>query len=213
MSFEFEEPLELPAVATETAATVEEVGGETVAGEVLAGEEVAVGGSTIMEGAGIGAGLAEACSGPVGWLALAEEATAGVLLYAYKVDVEAACIEEWAAQPSQLAAHPHQVRKIYEGSIRCWNTSQPVDALDNNGKYPSWQTVQRRYWLKYTGSQEPPRRADILDPRSGKGVAKELHHINGRTGPRPHRDENLIEVWPWEHSEIDPDRRYRGPRP
>lgn len=38
-------------------------------------------------------------------------------------------------------------------------------------------------------------------------VSKELHHIGGRTGPNPHRAENLEELWPWEHAAKDPHRR------
>jgi hypothetical protein len=44
-------------------------------------------------------------------------------------------------------------------------------------------------------------------------VSMELHHRNGRTGPDPHNVNNLIEVWPWEHSAIDPYRHYTGPKP
>lgn len=47
----------------------------------------------------------------------------------------------------------------------------------------------------------------------GLDIPKELHHINGRNIPNPHNQENLLEVWPWEHAEIDPYRHYTGLRP
>ncbi len=45
------------------------------------------------------------------------------------------------------------------------------------------------------------------------GVSMELHHINGRNIDNPHNIDNLLEVWPWEHAEIDQYRHYTGPRP
>jgi hypothetical protein len=45
------------------------------------------------------------------------------------------------------------------------------------------------------------------------GVPKELHHIEGRGGTDPHNINNLIELWPWEHADVDPFRFYNGPRP
>lgn len=43
-------------------------------------------------------------------------------------------------------------------------------------------------------------------------VSKELHHINGRDIENPHSIDNLMQVWPWEHADIDPYRHYNGPR-
>ena len=44
-------------------------------------------------------------------------------------------------------------------------------------------------------------------------VPMELHHKNGRNIPNPHAQDNLQQVWPWEHAEIDPYRHYTGPTP
>ena len=41
----------------------------------------------------------------------------------------------------------------------------------------------------------------------------ELHHINGRNITNPNNIDNLLEVWPWKHAEIDPYRFYTGPVP
>ena len=51
-------------------------------------------------------------------------------------------------------------------------------------------------------------------PRHSKiDVSKELHHIKGRKIKNPHNINNIKEVWPWEHSDIDPYRHYTGHRP
>lgn len=44
-------------------------------------------------------------------------------------------------------------------------------------------------------------------------VPMELHHKNGRNIPNPHAQDNLQQVWPWEHAEIDSYRHYSGPIP
>ena len=45
------------------------------------------------------------------------------------------------------------------------------------------------------------------------GVPMELHHTNGRGGLDPHNIDNLQELWPWEHADVDPFRYYNRPRP
>ena len=40
-------------------------------------------------------------------------------------------------------------------------------------------------------------------------VEKELHHIQGREIASPHSQSNIVELWPWEHADID-DSRYTG---
>ena len=42
---------------------------------------------------------------------------------------------------------------------------------------------------------------------------KELHHKTPRRQGGPNTPDNLQEVWPWEHADIDPYRHYNGPRP
>lgn len=51
----------------------------------------------------------------------------------------------------------------------------------------------------------------LLHPKLN--VPKELHHINGRNIPDPHNINNLQEVQPWKHADIDPFRHYKGPHP
>jgi RHS repeat-associated protein len=82
---------------------------------------------------------------------------------------------------------------------------EPIDA-PINGQYPSWTTVKKRLFQKHFGSEETPRHPEL-------DVPLEVHHRNGRAGPRPHREEGLQMVWPWEHADIDPHRYYNGPRP
>jgi len=73
------------------------------------------------------------------------------------------------------------------------------------GKYPSWRTVQQRYW----GKGGAPC-AKVRVRRGGRtediAVRKELHHKAGRATTDPHRIENLEELWPWEHAARDPHR-------
>ncbi len=45
------------------------------------------------------------------------------------------------------------------------------------------------------------------------GVPKELHHKIPQREGGLHTPDNLQEVWPWEHTDIDPFRHYNGPRP
>ncbi|MCD4824955.1 MAG: hypothetical protein K8S55_10120, partial [Phycisphaerae bacterium] len=75
-----------------------------------------------------------------------------------------------------------------------------------DGAGGSWPTARAHYWKQRTGSPVAPRHP-IVD------VPKELHHIDGRNIPNPHDPSNLMEVWPWEHADIDPFRYYNGPRP
>ena len=90
------------------------------------------------------------------------------------------------------------------------------------GKEPSWNTVKSRYWkneaynnaelyskrnLEFMKKGKAPHYSEVID------VPKELHHIDGRKIPNPHNENNLLEVWPWEHDAVDPYRFYTGPRP
>ena len=61
--------------------------------------------------------------------------------------------------------------------------------------------------LKFMKKGKAPHYSESID------VPKELHHIEGRNIPNPHNETNLLEVWPWEHDDIDPYRFYIGPRP
>jgi len=91
------------------------------------------------------------------------------------------------------------------------------------------RTFTKQYWKKradtifyeqYMGQHNynrmklgnPPRRLALVEgKKSGlrveKYVALELHHADGYCrGDIPQEDQELIEVWPWEHEEIDPNR-------
>jgi len=103
-----------------------------------------------------------------------------------------------------------------------WKVGDPIDNLTKAGKEPSWSTVKARYWkneafynsdlysernLEFMKKGKAPHYDEIID------VPKELHHIKGRKIDNPHNINNLKEVWPWEHEDIDPFRHYNGPRP
>jgi len=108
-----------------------------------------------------------------------------------------------------------------------WKVGDPINAPTKAGNYPSWSTVKKRYWKNKAASVEPgefspenmermrqgnpPYHEGLL--RKGIKVPMELHHIRGRNIPDPHNIKNLREVWPWEHSQIDRYRHYRGPIP
>jgi hypothetical protein len=107
-----------------------------------------------------------------------------------------------------------------------WEVGDPIDQLDKAGNYPSWETVRSRYWRNRAdtgqgefGSQNIARMEKGYAPvariiarlrDSGEGVellvSKELHHKSGRAISNPHSIDKLMELWPWEHEEIDPSR-------
>jgi RHS repeat-associated protein len=85
-----------------------------------------------------------------------------------------------------------------------------ISFLTKAGKYPSWSTVQQRYWKLMNNGRIPTGTAQVRMRATGEikniKVSKELHHIDGRAGADPHNINNLKEVWPWEHAAIDPSR-------
>ena len=102
-----------------------------------------------------------------------------------------------------------------------WKVGDPINAPTPNG-YPSWSTVRERYWKNRANNAIPGEFSteNLARMRNGNppfdpaiGVSMELHHINGRRIVDPHNINNLKEVWPWKHSDIDPYRHYQGPRP
>ena len=102
-----------------------------------------------------------------------------------------------------------------------WKLGDPIDKLTKSGKVPSWSTVRARYWKnKAYNFADDFTDSDLARMRKGKapidletGVPMELHHRNGRNISNPHNIDNLQEVWPWQHSAIDPSRHYTGSRP
>jgi hypothetical protein len=107
-------------------------------------------------------------------------------------------------------------------SSRGWKVGDPINSSTKAGNYPSWSSVKSRYWKNAADAAEDGEysTSNLARMNQGKaplhdeiGVPRELHHINGRTGANPHNIENLQEVWPWEHADVDPFRYYNGPRP
>jgi len=102
-----------------------------------------------------------------------------------------------------------------------WKVGDPIDNLTKAGNEPSWSTVRARYWKNkayyyaddYSESNLIRMRKGLAPIEPETGASMELHHINGRDISNPHNIDNLLEVWPWEHAEIDPHRFYTGPRP
>ena len=103
-----------------------------------------------------------------------------------------------------------------------WQVGDDINSLTKAGNSPSWSTVKSRYWKNVANAAEEGEYSAGNLARMQKGNAPlhpatgtpmELHHINGRNIPDPHNINNLKEVWPWEHAEIDPFRHYNGPRP
>ncbi|WP_354514240.1 MULTISPECIES: RHS repeat-associated core domain-containing protein [unclassified Luteibacter] len=85
----------------------------------------------------------------------------------------------------------------------------------------SWSAGRRSYWKQaardrpYDYSAEDLRRMSSGQPpmHPEVEVPMELHHIKAQRDGGGHEPENLMEVWPWEHAEIDPFRYYNGPFP
>lgn len=109
-----------------------------------------------------------------------------------------------------------------KGTGKSWKVGDPINKLTKKGNYPSWSTVKSRYWKNVANEADEGEYSaqNLARMKKGKAplhpklnVPKELHHINGRNIPDPHNINNLQEVWPWEHADIDPFRHYKGPRP
>lgn len=105
---------------------------------------------------------------------------------------------------------------------RPWKVGDPIDALTAKGSDPAWTTVRTRYWKNEAAAAEPGEYSpsDMARMEQGKaplhpqiGVSKELDHIIQRNAGGTHAQDNLREVWPWEHDALDPYRHYTGPRP
>ena len=77
-----------------------------------------------------------------------------------------------------------------------------------------WGSTERGNYWRQNGrpSGKPPQREVIVrDPRTGEIRAetqsKEVHHIDPRRNAGGNDDDNLLQVWPDEHEEIDRHRR------
>lgn len=103
-------------------------------------------------------------------------------------------------------------------SVVGWETGESINNLTITAREPKWSTVRQRYWKNRAhfpseedGTVEIERMKRGLapqrvNPRTGEVESKELHHIPAqKDGGRF----DVIEVWPDEHSRIDPNR-YTG---
>lgn len=90
------------------------------------------------------------------------------------------------------------------------------------GNSPAWSTFRARYWKnradsaidgEFTAAQIERMTAGQPPLHPTLDVPMELDHIVPRHAGGGHNIENLREVWPWEHAEIDPYRYYNGPTP
>jgi hypothetical protein len=116
--------------------------------------------------------------------------------------------------------HADEVADV-ASTFRRWKVGDAIDATTPNGS-ASWSTVRSRFWKneaaaastgQYTADNLARMRTGRPPLHPALQVPMELHHIEGKNVPNPHRADNLLRVWPWEHAEIDPYRYYNGPRP
>jgi hypothetical protein len=113
----------------------------------------------------------------------------------------------------------------------------PITKLTTTGEYPTWYaraaadkatSIQGRYWMNRAATAAPgeftprqlrsmragfaPEAKVLVRTNTGaaevRSVSKEIHHARqGRGAPGFDEPMHLREVWPWEHSRIDPHRR------
>jgi hypothetical protein len=74
-----------------------------------------------------------------------------------------------------------------------------------------WKQARRAYWKKYGKNGEAPRRQVLVrDKKTGQKYkrweTKELHHKDPQRNDGSNEPDNLKEVWPTEHAELDPHR-------
>jgi hypothetical protein len=115
------------------------------------------------------------------------------------------------------------------GKFPEWKVGDPISKVTPEGNYPSWQTIRERYRQNRAGSAAPGEfgasnmgamrqgaapsaRVLVRDNATGQTreirAVKELHHARGGRGVPGHDSPvDLRELWPWEHSAIDPSRR------
>lgn len=111
---------------------------------------------------------------------------------------------------------------VSKATSKGWQVGDDINALTKAGNYPSWKTVKSRYCKNVSNAAEDGEYSaeNLAKISKGRaplhdeiGVPKELNHIEGRGGTDPHNINNLTELWPWEHADVDPFRFYNGPRP
>ncbi len=118
-------------------------------------------------------------------------------------------------KPPQSPMTPEQWRD-YLSKIRIAEDCQEVlDPLREYGKTPWNNSHRKRGWKEkgYPDGQAPKREVIARDRKTGDIEAllesKELHHRKPRRDGGGNDKENLSDVWPSEHEEIDPHRHLR----
>jgi RHS repeat-associated protein len=186
-----------------------------VFGDVLA---IGIGASEMAGGIGLSGGGAAACGTAVLCVAGAPAMAVGVTVAGAGAVTSGTAIANGAQNLNNLIS-------MAKGSN--WKVGDPINMPDANGNYPDWATVRERYWknraqIASRGEFAPQNLgrmkqglapiARIIARIRATGqevemtVSMELHHIEGRGGLDPHNTDNLVEVWPWEHSGLDPNR-------
>ena len=114
------------------------------------------------------------------------------------------------------------------GDLKCFDPAQAAkdcalscaNPLNWFGKFKSnlrkegtsWTTKRRKYWKENSPTGEPPtREVTVRNNKTGevsrRRETKELHHDDPQRNGGSHDPNNLREVWPTEHADIDPHRR------
>ena len=99
-----------------------------------------------------------------------------------------------------------------------------------NKKRQAWRHFTSKYWKKRAGELgswliyspynlsrmamgKAPRRLALLRHKTTFEVIEfhapvELHHVFGHSSEAPQEDQTIVELYPWQHSECDPDRKF-----
>jgi hypothetical protein len=101
-------------------------------------------------------------------------------------------------------------------------SSGPQGKVSSNGSGTSWSKGRSDYW-KRRAAEAPDGEfspSNLERMKQGKpplhdklGVPKELHHKVPQREGGGHAPDNLEEVWPWDHEQVDQFRHYKGSRP
>lgn len=77
----------------------------------------------------------------------------------------------------------------------------------------TWAQAKLAYWNSLGLAGPPVAHITVRVKKTGaiekRVVVKEVHHIDGRAVPNPHDSSNLVDLWPWQHEVVDPNR-YTG---
>lgn len=146
-------------------------------------------------------------------MALSQSNKASIITKTVEADTKA--VVEWEK------AFKNKTSPTQANSTIGWNVGDPIHNLTKEGKVPKWSTVRQRHWKnkaheanlsshEYSDKNLKRMRRGLAPQRLNGSIGKleslELHH-----NP-PQRDGGLfdfIELWPDEHSAIDP-KRYTG---